>query len=573
MKSLYKELDPKIRIRIKLVFLISIVTTFLELLSIISIFPIIKSVFDPKFISEKLNFLDLRISDQEIIFFVMSGVILIFLVKNIAIYYFSVLQSKFINFATVDLTSKYFKKYLDLDYSEFIKFNSSYYVRNVIENISTLFGVYLKSTITLFIEILLVSILLFILFNLDFVSTLYFLLLFSFLGLFVYYIFRNKLTNYGSHINEYYAKKLINLNQGFNSFKEINVSNTNDYFLRGFTANLRNIALISFKVEAIQAVPRLVLEVAGITMIIIFLYINFTKSPTGNYDYFATMTLFALSGLRMLPSANRILSSVNRLRYSGPIILILENELKRFKKNSSNKNVKHDENVKIVLNEKIKIQNLSFSYDQNSNIFENLNLEFKKGSINIILGNSGFGKTTLINILLGFLKPNKGKILSDEKNIFTNISSWRSNLAFVPQEINLGDEKLKSNIAFGENESKINEKKVYEVLDVVEMKKFVENLPKKLDTTTGEKGFKISGGQRQRIAIARCLYKDKDVIILDEATSSLDKNTEQAIMQKIKERCKNKTIIFVTHRNSLTRFADKVFSFNQKGKIVEKIND
>ena len=127
-------------------------------------------------------------------------------------------------------------------------------------------------------------------------------------------------------MNEYYTKKLINLNQGFNSFKEINITNSNDYFLRGFTANLRDIALVSFKVDAIQAVPRLVLEIGGISLIMIFLYINYIQSPSGDYDYFATLSLFALSGLRMLPSANKIVSSINRLRFSGPAVSILENE-------------------------------------------------------------------------------------------------------------------------------------------------------------------------------------------------------------------------------------------------------
>ena len=152
----------------------------------------------------------------------------------------------------------------------------------------------------------------------------------------------------------------------------------------------------------------------------------------------------------------------------------------------------------------------------------------------------------LINIILGFLKPSKGEILSDNQNIFNNLNSWRSNLAFVPQEINLGDEKLVSNIAYGCTQSEIDQDKIYRILDVLNMRKFVENLPKKLDTRTGEKAFKISGGQKQRIALARCLYREKKIIVLDEATSALDRNTEEEIFKKIKENYKDLTVIFVT---------------------------
>jgi len=303
-----------------------------------------------------------------------------------------------------------------------------------------------------------------------------------------------------------------------------------------------------------------------------FIYLNISNVDNSN-DYFATLTLFALSGFRMMPSINRILSSINRIRYSGPTIQILEDELKRFQDSIIDEKLLENKNINISFDKEISVKNLSFGYDDKSFLFNNINLKFQKGSFNVIFGVSGCGKTTLINILLGFLKPKKGDILSDNINVFQNLSSWRSNLAFVPQEINLGDEKLISNIAYGVNAENINKDKIYKILDILNMRGFVENLPQKLNTRTGEKGFKISGGQRQRIALARCLYREKKIIILDEATSALDKNTELEILQKIKDHYNDTTIILVTHRNYLKDYADKAYRFDGEGGISEDKNN
>ena len=572
MKNLFNTLDKKIKIRINLILIMSVFSVFLETLSIVSIFPVIKTIFQPDFLLEKISFIKFNISHQDTIFYLIVIMVLIFLIKNIILFYFSLMTSKFINFATVDLTTKYFDKYLSLDYISFIKYNSSYYVRNVIENINTLFGVYLKASISLIVELVLMITLLSVLFTLDKKSTTYFFLIFITVGSVIYYIFKNKLRDYGLNINKYYTKKLIDLNQGFISFKEIQLTESKNFFVRSFSSNLRNIALIGYKVDAISLLPKSILEMVGVSVVMMFIYLNISNVDNSN-DYFATLTLFALSGFRMMPSVNRILSSINRIRYAGPTIQILEDELKRFQDSIIDEKLLENKNINISFDKEISVKNLSFGYDDKSFLFNNINLKFQKGSFNVIFGVSGCGKTTLINILLGFLKPKKGDILSDNINVFQNLSSWRSNLAFVPQEINLGDEKLISNIAYGVNAENINKDKIYKILDILNMRGFVENLPQKLNTRTGEKGFKISGGQRQRIALARCLYREKKIIILDEATSALDKNTELEILQKIKDHYNDTTIILVTHRNYLKDYADKAYRFDGEGGISEDKNN
>lgn len=569
IKTIYYALDQKVRIRMKLIFLFSLVTVILESLSIISVFPILKTMIDPNFLKNNVTFVNLDAIKYSSITIIFVTIFLVFLIKNITIFYLSILQSKFMNFAVVDLTGKFYKNYLDLEYKEFVKHNSSYYIRNVIENINNLFSLYFKSVVIISTEVLIVGILLIVLFNLYTLGTVIFLVTFSLISVILYFYNRKQLSKYGTNINTFYYKKLVNLNHGFGSYQEINITKTNEHFIRKFIGNLRGIAELSYKVEAIVQIPRLILEVTGISMILFFLFhLNSDTSQSFN-DYLPTLSLFAITGLRMLPSANRIISSFNRIRYSSPAIKVLVDELGRFEKNQKEELKQNHETINF--HNKIQIKQLEFFYEtKKKKIFENLNLEFKKGEFNVIFGPSGCGKTTLMNILLGFLKPTNGNIVVDDKSILLNLDEWRSLISFVPQEINLADNDLISNLAYGVNDHDIDIKKINNVLEIVDLKKFVDDLPDKLKTYTGEKAFKISGGQKQRIAIARALYRDKEILILDEATSALDGNTEEKIISNIRKNMKKKTIIFISHRESIRKYADKIFEFKDNKILTSK---
>jgi len=204
---------------------------------------------------------------------------------------------------------------------------------------------------------------------------------------------------------------------------------------------------------------------------------------------------------------------------------------------------------------------------------ENLNLEILKGKFTIIYGASGSGKTTLINILLGFLKPTEGKVCIDSmtSNLFDNLDQWQSKLAYVPQENRLSDESLLANIAFGQSNENINLKKVYQAIKKSQLSNFIKNIDNGINSPAGQSGVKLSGGQRQRLLIARAIYSNPEIYILDEATSSLDQNTEKKVLDDIKKVTKNKTVIFVTHRERLKKYADQCYEF-VNGKIVKAKN-
>ena len=565
MYSVLSSLDQNIKFRLKLVIVLSFFTIIFESLSIISIFPVIKTFINPGYLSENISFLDLsNLSSKQINIIIFSTLLLIFIFKNIFIYLINIIQSKIVNFAIYNMTSFFFNSYLKLDYRDFTSKNSSELMRNVIENIRIFFEVYFKQITLLITEFFIILILLAVLFYIQPSATIIFTLVFSVSGLLLFIIFKKKLEEHGKKNNELYAEKFKNLNHGFNAFKDIVITNSEKYYSRIFNKNLRSLAEIAYKTEGIHSLPKLFVEVTGIAIIIILVFINIEK---GNniVDAIPAISLFALAGFRMMPSVHKILNAIHRLKFHQPVTENLKNEIERFK-NSEKVFVKDKNNL--IFKNNINIKNINFSYSSSNNILESLSLNINKGDFILILGPSGCGKSTLINVLLGFMKPKSGNILCDGNEIYENLSQWRKLISVVPQEIYLSDESLVANIAFGVNEQDIDYKKIKNILAVCELSDFVNSLPNKLHTSVGEKAFKVSGGQKQRIAIARALYRNKDIIFLDEATSSLDRKTEEAFIKNMLDAFKQKTIIMVSHRQSIIQYANKIFEF-EKSKLVE----
>ena len=278
---------------------------------------------------------------------------------------------------------------------------------------------------------------------------------------------------------------------------------------------------------------------------------------------------FAAAAFKMIPSVNRLLSAFQILRFSGPVIDLVNGEL-----NLKNE-FKKEYNSQINSNNIISIENISFNYNSNSNklILRDVNLKIDKGDFIGFIGESGSGKTTLVDLILGLLTPTKGKICVDSININQNLRSWQNIIGYVPQDIFLTDDTIKKNIAFGNDEHEIDEENVDYAIRTSQLSNVVNNIENNLDAIVGEKGVKLSGGQRQRIGIARALYKKPQILVLDEATSSLDVDTEKEIMKSINSLVGTLTIIAVSHRYSTLADCKKIFEI-KNGSISEvKVNE
>ena len=277
--------------------------------------------------------------------------------------------------------------------------------------------------------------------------------------------------------------------------------------------------------------------------------------------------LYAISGLRLMPAVNKIISSYQQINLSKASIELLFEELKL------KKNIYYESDITQFRDEEFKrlnLNNLSFRYEgTNKFILKNIDLEIKNNSLIGFIGTSGSGKTTLIDCILGLLQPSDGEILFNNRNIFENLKSWQKKIGYVPQNIYLMDASIKENIAIGIDNDRINQDKILNAIKLANLSDFIEQLPDKLNTIVGEKGVKISGGQRQRIGIARALYNNPSILVLDEATNALDTETEMKFLNFIHELKlkQNLTILMITHRINTLKKCDKIFKI-EKDKVI-----
>jgi ABC-type multidrug transport system fused ATPase/permease subunit len=284
--------------------------------------------------------------------------------------------------------------------------------------------------------------------------------------------------------------------------------------------------------------------------------------------FVATLGIFVAGAFRMIPSVNRIMGSVQFIRYSGPVVDVLYKECKLIR-DTDNEGLSHSIGPNVLFNKEIELQNIDFTYalaDHRS--LDKISMKIAKGESVGFIGTTGSGKSTLIDIVLGLLSPDSGKVIVDGNNISENLRSWQNQIGYVPQTIYLTDDTIRRNVAFGVPDGLINNEAVEKAITAAQMTDVIEHLPKGMETFVGEHGVRLSGGQRQRIGLARALYNDPSLLVLDEATSALDSNTESDIMEAVLQLKNSKTIIIVAHRLSTLDNCDRIYKL-EKGKIIQ----
>ena len=363
------------------------------------------------------------------------------------------------------------------------------------------------------------------------------------------------------------ALKIQDINEAFGAIKEVKIFNKEKTLETKFNEKIHiweNSYLTNF---FLTSLPRLVLEaiviLSVVSIVIIFVFIDRDLNTI-----IPLLTLLTVAAARMLPSFNTISTALGSIKSLSPSFYLIISEIKYLEKLKFVK--KTNSNKELSFKKDLHFKNIDFRYGKDQKpAISNLNIKIKPGSKVGIIGKSGAGKSTFIDISLGLLEPTKGEILLDGINILDDIISWQSQIGYVPQDVYLLDDTIINNITFSSNNNELDTINLNKILVTCNLEDFVKNSEKGLDTFVGDRGARISGGQKQRIGIARALYNNPKVIIFDEATSSLDLENESKIIDEIFAIDRSKTLILVTHRHQVVKNCDVVFLFDN-GKIIDQ---
>ena len=400
------------------------------------------------------------------------------------------------------------------------------------------------------------------------ISTLIIFLIFGSSVIIYYLFFKEKFKIWGHKRFTHSAHANKVLLQAFTAKKDLRVNDIQSYFLERY--NKSNFSTITniYLIKLFSSTPKLFLEILGVFVLglIIQLYILDDKI---NDNLIIDISLYVVGLVKILPSISKVLNNFSTIKSGRTAINTVYNDLYK----NDLKSKKNENNLKINFNSEIKLEKIEYRYPNTLEyIFQNLNFEVKKGEKIIICGESGEGKSTFLDLLLGLINPSKGQVLVDKVNIKKNFKNWRKKIGYVPQEIFLLDDSIKKNVAIGLESNKIDIKKVNNALNKSSLNKYLKkNNKKNINMVVGEDGINLSGGQKQRIAIARALYKTSNLLIFDEATSGLDEQTEMEIVKDILKLGKETTIIFITHRTYLYKYFDKMYELRNK-KLILKNN-
>ena len=504
-------------------------------------------------------------SDRSLILIMLFGLFCIYLLKSIFLLFLTFYQSKYIFGIQEKLSYQFFKGYLSESYEFHLSRNSSDLIRNSLSEVTQFTGA-ISNTLSIFSEsLVLLGITLLLLF-VEPLATIIVIVTMVLLGSIYLFFTKGKSERWGHERMFHDGKRIQHLQQGLSGIKEVKISGREQNFLEIFSTHNSGSANNNRKQAIIVGLPRIFIEFAAISGIVLFIFI-YASGQKEIQQVVPLLGLFGLAAFRIMPSINRIVSSMQSVRFTLPILHSLHEELINIRENPL---PSHDESDLFNLSSEIELKNISFSYRDSTTVLEGIDMIIPAGACVGLIGESGAGKSTLLDLLLGLNQPTSGEILIDGNRLDDNLRSWQKGIGYVPQDVFLTDDTLKRNIAFGLEEEDIDNEKITSAIKLAKLDSFVDGLPDKENTTVGERGVRISGGQKQRIGIARALYENPSVLVLDEATSSLDSSTEIEVMSSIKELIGTKTIIIVAHR--ISTMADSDFLYRiEKGKIGKKL--
>ena len=488
---------------------------------------------------------------------VLSGIVLlvvVFLIKALFLGALAYRQSSFAFGLQASVSERLFRGYLLQPYLFHLQRNSAQLIRNAINETNQFtFGAILPGMVLMTETLVLVGLVV-LLIGFEPVGALSVMLLGGGVGAAFYRLTKNRIRSWGEDRQVHEGLRIQYLQEGLGGAKEVKLLGRESYFLERYALHNAASARTGELQTTLQSIPRLMLEFLAVFSLAAVVLVAQASGRT-SAELVPVFGLFSVAAFRLIPLANRILVSVQSLRFSLPVLDILTREL-----DTCGAPVNQAEEKKLSFQDRLLIQDIFFSYPKATQpTLRGIDVTILKGQTVGVVGESGAGKSTFVNLILGLLAPSSGQFTVDGQAVQAHLRGWQKNIGYVPQHIYLTDDSLRRNIAFGENDSDINEAALIRAVQAARLNEFVGSLPEGLNSQVGEGGIRLSGGQRQRVGIARALYSAPQVLVLDEATSALDHDTEQGVMEAVSALHGAITILIVAHRLSTVAGCDVVY--------------
>lgn len=570
LKVLRKLLDSKNKTLFFITFVLIFIGSFFEMIGISLVIPFVSAIVTPdqllanKYVQFLLEIFDF-ITKENIVAYLAAILIFVYVVKNIylgIIYYF---QYKLIYGYYNKLSCKMIKKYLYKPYEMQLNDKTGDMIRKINTDTSYVANVFIQ-LMSLMSNLMLAALLVFVAFLLNWQMTLLAVVILVSLMAVSRSIIASRLRKIGSRLQICTSQMLKWITQSVSGNKEIKVAQKEDFFYKQFEKYSIEGYKILTKNGVFTKIPSLVNESVCIGGILLVLLI-YQLMGMDMQGIIPTLAAFAMVIVKLLPTINACNSAYNAIMYYSPSLDMIADELKHtvidpVMKNTR-KGIKEFGSLDLI--------HVSYAYpDTQETIFDNACMQIKAGEMIGIVGKSGAGKTTLVDLILGLLKPQKGRIELNNKNISECYDEWLSMVQYIPQTIFMLDDSIRANVAFGEKQEDIDDNRVNQALKDAMLLEFIKQLPDGMNTNIGERGTRLSGGQRQRLGIARALYCNPQVLVFDEATSALDHETEAAIMESINYLYKKKTMIIIAHRLETIKNCDIVYKVENKQIGIDK---
>jgi len=547
-----------------MIFLLMLIGTVLEMFSLGLVVPIVGLLVNPDYIQRfpivRSIFGDL--STKQYVLIAMGLLVGIYFLKTFFLIWKTWVQRGFSNSVTKRIAQDLYENYLRQPYAFHLERNSAIMIRNSQQSASLMGGV-IDPLLLIASEFLVSGGLLALMLLLEPVGSLSAIVVFGSFSIIFRRFTSRRIANWGEALNFHKGMIIQHLQHGFGGVKDVKILGREDYFIDGYTRDLNGNAYVERRFAVAQTLPRFSMELLTIIClgILVSLMVVSDKAVT---DILPVLSLFGAAAFRLLPTMSQVINSFMAININRPILNNLYTDLALTVPSTA------VQQASKTLADSIDVSNLSFRYANTTrDVLDDVSIHVLRGEAVGLIGSSGSGKSTLVDILLGLLEPTAGRVLIDGGDIRENLRGWQDQIGYVPQSIFLTDDTLRRNVAFGLPKDQIDDNAVKSAIRSAQLEDFVASLPEGMETIVGERGVRLSGGQRQRIGIARALYNSPDVLVLDEATSSLDTETEHGVMQAVQALQGEKTVIIVAHRLSTVEYCDRLYRL-ENARIVDE---